>query len=371
MGKLFQPDRMAEKAFESEAIQKSWSVHMQMFGPLLTYAFAEDAYARVQLTNALNHISQRDVKNGSKLLLSLKDRCMTDGDRAAWLFFMGICYEFSGQAKEKLYYYEAANGYRHSYYLSYLKVAKARHEMGDFDRAEENYREAIRCLEGGEMSPLERQALSSAYSNLASCLTVMHRYADAEALLNESVSVLPEFPGRDAAWAVLYAARGEEARAEACMDEMRKSMPQLYFLTAKYLGDIVNRTHPQYFARSLGVKTVGVSAEEAERAAVSAFWEWFSSEYDRTVFGSDRKETSVKTLVSELQQALMRVFPFMERSIALRLAFDPVREGTVRVTLSDYYMVALEHGFVVLLDAMPSELREKWMFDTVRFVDEE
>ena len=64
MGKLSLAEKLAKKSFESDAIQKSWQVHLQMFGPILEPAFAGSYQARVHLTAALNHISTRDLKAG-------------------------------------------------------------------------------------------------------------------------------------------------------------------------------------------------------------------------------------------------------------------------------------------------------------------
>ena len=61
-------EKMAEKAFESEAFQKSWQMHERAFGPILLPAFTDSMAARVHLTNALNHISRRETDRGIELL---------------------------------------------------------------------------------------------------------------------------------------------------------------------------------------------------------------------------------------------------------------------------------------------------------------
>ena len=61
-------DKLAKKSFMSEAVQKSWKVHMDMFGPILEPAFKEDYQSKVHLGAALNLISRKDVKKGFERL---------------------------------------------------------------------------------------------------------------------------------------------------------------------------------------------------------------------------------------------------------------------------------------------------------------
>ena len=59
-------EKLARKSFESAASQKSWHTHMQAFGPILEPAFIDNYKARVDLTAALNFISNRELKKGLK-----------------------------------------------------------------------------------------------------------------------------------------------------------------------------------------------------------------------------------------------------------------------------------------------------------------
>ena len=74
-------EKLARKSFESAGVQRSWKVHVQAFGPILEPAFAEDFQTRIHLINALNHISNRDLKTGLKKLQLIEKACETDADR--------------------------------------------------------------------------------------------------------------------------------------------------------------------------------------------------------------------------------------------------------------------------------------------------
>ena len=78
------------------ALRQSWEAHRQAFGPILEPAFVENQQVRILLINALNHISRRDVKRGMELLKEIHPHCIYDEDKAAWAFFVGLCFEMGG-----------------------------------------------------------------------------------------------------------------------------------------------------------------------------------------------------------------------------------------------------------------------------------
>lgn len=168
--------------FESAefALQQSWEVHRQAFGPILEPAFAENQQVRILLINALNHISRREVKRGMEILKEIHPHCIYDEDKAAWAFFVGLCFEMGGAREQMLEWYEKAGQIGHRFYLPYLKLAKAAHSSAQFDKAKGYYKTAIDCLL--EMSENDKDdiILGSAYTNLTSCLTMLHQYPAAE-----------------------------------------------------------------------------------------------------------------------------------------------------------------------------------------------
>ena len=105
---------------------------------------------------------------------------------------MGVCFDMAEMKEEMLTFYQEANAYEHDFYLPYMKVAKKAYEDCVFDVAEENYRDAIKCLEKNLLAPQYRIYLASAYSSLATCLIMMHRKDEAEELLDISKKMLPE-----------------------------------------------------------------------------------------------------------------------------------------------------------------------------------
>ena len=80
--------------FESAefALRQSWEIHRQAFGPILEPAFVENQQVRILLINALNHISRREVKRGMEILKEIHPHCIYDEDKAAWAFFVGLCF---------------------------------------------------------------------------------------------------------------------------------------------------------------------------------------------------------------------------------------------------------------------------------------
>lgn len=168
------------------ALWQSWETHRQAFGPILEPAFEENQEARVLLIDALNHISRREVKRGMELLKKLAPFCAYDEDRAAWAFFTGLCFEMAGAREQMLQWYQRAGEIGHRFYLPYLKLAKAAHASARFKEAKGYYETAVDCLLEMPDQDRDERMLGSAYTNLTSCLTMLHQYPAAEAAWKEA-----------------------------------------------------------------------------------------------------------------------------------------------------------------------------------------
>lgn len=341
--------KLAQKAFESDAVQKSWHVHTQAFGPILEPAFVDNYKARIDLTAALNFISNRDCEKGLKKLQSIKTACITDQDKAAWWFCMGLCMEMSNRKEDMIASYQTAGLYKHSFYLPYLKIAKAVHNEAAFDIAKENYVKAIQYLNIGDLDEQKRMIIGSIYTNLASCLTMMHCYEEAEDALNKSKEFLPEQTGRSATEAILSAAEGDSKKAYCLVDILMTELPLFYENTKKMVDDILSKNQPQFNEIAM------------DQDAITDFWNWFVSHESILLSKLDAKEDDVFFQI--MQPKLNELFPYMERD--LDIGIEPGEE-LYTLTFADYYMVSLEHGYKELIEAMPESLIGKWKFDIAR-----
>lgn len=342
-------DKLAKKSFESAAVQKSWQAHMQAFGPILEPAFAENYQARIDLTSALNDISKRDLEKGFQKLKSIQKYCITDDDYAAWLFFMGLCFEMANVKEEMLAYYHESGKCGHKFYLPYLKIAKAAHNDAAFDVAESNYNRAIQCLLEDKQDEQKKVILGSAYTNYASCLTMMHRYEEAEEALKISTDVLPEQKGKAAAEAILAAAKGDAEKAQYFTEILATQLPAFYDPTKKMVDSILEKKHPQFNR---------IRIEEGRKYT---FWDWFVS--NEGIFLQKLGMEEYDIVFQMIQQKLRDVFPFMERD--LDFGIEP-KEDFYQITFADYYMVSLEYGYKELIEAAPEVLSKHWGFDIAR-----
>ena len=338
-------DKIAKQTFASNDFQKSWSVHLQAFGPILEPAFVNNYQARIHLTAALNKISRRDVKGGLLKLSSLKKFCEADADYAAYLFFLGLCFEFSGDKDNMISCYLKSGEYGHKFYLPYLKVAKGAHADAVFEVAEQNYKAAISCYDGTETDAQSKTILASAYTNLASCLTMMHRYSEAEEALAASEEVLPQQQGRDATKAILCAAMGKADEANGLLSEMEAQLPMFAHPTKKMVSEIMGGTHPHFHA------------VEINNTCIVDFWRWF--EANAADFNSQLQSDAYDKFFSTIQAHLKSVFPFMERPC--ELGIQPTDYG-YEITFADFYMVSLQNGYEQLIAACPDSLRQQWNF---------
>lgn len=227
------------------ALRQSWEVHRQAFGPILEPAFAENQQVRIILINALNHISRRDIKRGMELLKEIVPYCIYDEDKAAWAFFVGLCFEMSGAREQMLEWYEKAGQIGHRFYLPYLKLAKAAHSAAQFEKAKGYYKAAIECLLEMSENDKDEVMIGSAYTNLTSCLTMLHQYREAEKAW-EAAQQYPAQPGADATAAILYAAIGGAEKTEKHINRLKEKFPAWVAQTQQMTRQILSGTHPAF-----------------------------------------------------------------------------------------------------------------------------
>ena len=348
MEKKRMADKLAEKAFHSKKIQESWQIHAGAFGPILEPAFAEDYKTRIDLTAALNKISTRNIKGGLDMLMKLKPACQCDADHAAWFFFVGLAFEMAGAKDQMIQMYQQSNQFGHSFYLPYAKVAKAAHADGVFEVAEENYADAIRCLEEGVQDRQSATILASLCTNYASCLTMMHRYRDAELALKKSIAFLQYLPNRAATQAILAAAMKDVEETAKYLRELEQEESAVFSQTKKMTDEILKGEHPHFAAISL--------TEEQ----IEAFWNWFGENEEE--LAEKIKANAHDDAFALLQSQLKGLFPYMQRDPDC--AFEQ-REEQICITFADYFMVSLEKSYQRLMAACPDEYKSRWCFELV------
>lgn len=346
-------DKLAKKTFLSDEFQKSWQAHMQAFGPVLEPAFQEDYQARIHLTAALNLISRQKVQEGYDKLGAMKDRCQTNADKACWLFCLGVCFEMAGMTGDMVACYGQMEQFGHRFYLPHMKLAKFYQQGCRYDKAEEQFLAAIRCFEGKGPDAGERRILSSAYTSLATCLTMMHRYEEAEAALETSRQLYPGAPGRSAASAVLYAVRGEQKLLEDSLSVLRQHAPEIY-------------PEVEAMTRRIQAGTDELFCPlEPEAETVSAFWTWFA-EQERELAALVAEE-EYDEVIDAFEEQLARVFPYVKEELRIGILLD--QKEQYGLCLPDYFAVSLTHGYRILLEACPEGLKETWRFEVRHYTD--
>lgn len=238
--------------FESAefALRQSWEIHRQAFGPILEPAFAENTQVRIKLINALNHISRRDINRGIEILKEIHPYCQYDEDRAAWAFFVGLCFEMAGAQAQMLEWYEKAGQIGHRFHLPYLKLAKAAHTSAQFEKAASYYKVAIGCLLELSEQDADEVMLGSACTNLTSCLTMLHRYPEAEAAWSQAQKY-PLQPGADATAAILYAAMGDAEKTAEYIRRLGEQNPAWVPQTQEMTQQILAGLHPAFPGSSI------------------------------------------------------------------------------------------------------------------------
>ncbi len=333
---------MQNEAYEAaEAIlRRSWEVHRQAFGPILEPAFTENTQVRLPLIQALNHISRRQIKEGLGLLKSIQEYCQYDEDRAAWCFFVGLAFEMAGDKAHCLHWYAEAGRYNHSFYLPYLKLAKQAHQDGRFEEAHPSYLKAVQCLQAMPEAEKDENILASAYLNLCSCLTMMHRLPEAEQAWNQARS-LPSPPEAQATAAILFAAMGKKELCEQALQALQKEASPLLSHAQLMTRQIFDGTHPHFYP-------VPVTEQE-----LPLFWMWFQSYR----FSFEKQDPDC---LAAGKQLLKKAFPFLDREPVLTVTRQG---GKPKLCFHDCYSVALHHGYARLLECCPEPLLKEWFFE--------
>ena len=345
MAKESLANKMARKAFYRNDVQQSWKVHIQAFGPILRPAFSDNFQAKIHLTAALNHISKGNLQQAMPKLQQVQNFIENDADKAMLLFALGVYCETAGAQEQMAAYYDAANQCGHSFYLPYLKVAKYCLGAADYAPAEENFRKAIACFDAAALSDADKIILGSAYANLGSCLTMLHRYEDAWTALENSKAFCPDAPGRAAAEAVLHALKGDEASVAACIAVLEEHTPDAVESVRQSTAKILAKTDPLFF-------TVPVDNEK-----MAAFWNWFGT-YENELKGlldGEKYEEGLTPVAKEL----LTTFPFLENIPNVGLGKNDM--GYV-LELKDYYAVGIVDAYEQLIAACPADIQARWQF---------
>ena len=95
---------------------------------------------------------------------------------------------------------------------------------------------------GGEFT---RGRSHHAYANLASCLTMLHQYTEAEITWKEAQKY-PTQPGADATAAILYAAMGDAQKTAAHIAQLNEKYPPWVAQTQEITQQILEGTHPAF-----------------------------------------------------------------------------------------------------------------------------
>ena len=347
MTKPSMADKKAQKMLNDPQFQKNWASHMKSFGPILKDAFADDPQGRVTLCAALTNITAKKLPQALLKLNSLQKHPVTDADKAAFFFAMGLFCEYAGKFDEMAALYNQANDLHHSFYLPYLKAGKYALDTRDYAVAEKNYRSALRCFPAIP-SDKEKQLMASAHTNLASCLVMMHRYEEADTALSASRNLMPLFPGRAAPEAILHAIRGEKTQMMAALESLKTMAPFAHDAIKKSTDRILTGTEPQFF-------TLTVDDEK-----IAAFWNWFAGTDADLKAKADKQEyDAVMTAVGE---HLLEAFPFLEQRPSTALGKND--NGYV-IQLKDMYATGVIDAYKKLLGACPEEIKSSWLFDIV------
>lgn len=334
-------EKMAQKTFESDTVQRSWQVHAKALAPLLDHVFEHSWAARVRLTGALNTLTRKEPLQAMKQLMELEQKCCkTDNDHAVCFILLGLCFEMDGAPIEMYTCFERAEEYGHSYYLPHLKAAKASFDEGMYQMAAEHYMKAAVFLEQskGEQTPA---ALPVAYAGCAGCHVMMHRLKEAEALLEAARKAAPDARGIAVMEALYHAAKQEPDETNASLSLARRQglLPDD---TEAMVTAVLGGTHPHFF-------TQPINEEQIPR-----FWQWVEEQLP--ALQQHTAKGNIEKLFRLLQEQLLTIFP--EGLGKADCVLEKTEDG-LHLIFFHGHSRTLEHGYQKMLEACPEPLRRK------------
>lgn len=339
-------EMIAKKAFQSPQFQQSWQVHMQAFAPILEPAYAGSYSARVHITNILNKISRGDADGARDVMNTLVRSCgcESNADKALLCFMQGLCHEISGDKMAMFSLYTQAGYHGHRFYLPHLKCAKFAHESSQLDIALTEYFKAIALLREMPEGPSRTMLLGGTLTNAASCMTYMHRYADASALLNEARAM--NVPRMAAVEAVLHAATGKGSDMEDCLAALTNDPEHEHICT--HARNILAGRDPHF------------TAQPVDEEAIAAFWQWFEDkEGSLLALYEQRDEELPDEFLTHMTGHLLPCFPFEHHPLEIAAHED---DKTPALYFIDGYNLSVSEGYVKLFAACPADIAARWTF---------
>lgn len=347
-------EMIAKKGFNTPKFQQSWQVHMQAFGPILAPAYADCYTAKVHLTNILNKISVGNVDGAKSVMETLVKSCGCDTaeEKALMAFLQGLCYEVTGNKMGMFGLYTQAGYHGHRFYLPHLKCAKFAHESSQLDIALAEYSKALPLIRELPAGPGRTKLLGSALTNTASCLTYMHRYQDAEALLKEARQTGP-VARIEAVEAVLFAAMDREEEMEACLVALAEADDPDYDHILDLVTDTINGRDPHF------------TPQPVDKAAIDAFWQWFAENEEHLLaLYNERDEELPEEFTSLVCEHMEPCFPFEHPPVELGSTEDDGPPELIFFTNS--FNRSVNAGYGTIIDACPADIAGRWNFTVER-----
>lgn len=342
-------EMIAKKAFAAPKFQQCWNAHMQAFGPILAPAYADCYTAKIHITNILNKISRHDLNGAAEVMETLVKSCgcETSADKALLAFMQGLCCEIGGDKMGMFGHYTQAGVHGHHFYLPHLKNAKFAHESGQLDIACKEYFEGLTCIRDMPESETRTKLLGSTLTNAASCLTYMHRYQDAKAMLAEAWDNGP-VPRIEAVEAILLAALNDQEVMECDLIKLAEADDPAYDDILDLTTAIINGSDPHFHPQPV------------DEAAIAAFWQWFAeNESHLRQLYDEADEELPEEFVTQLDAHLAPCFPFKHNPLDVN-----IHEGDKEPELyfSCGYSRSLNAGYGKLFEACPAEIASRWHF---------
>ncbi len=331
---------------------KGWrDVHTKAFGEIFSLAFNDREDAQIHLTAALINISERKFDIAMPKLKMLESICVTEYDRAAINYFIGLNYEMMGNENKMNEYYENLKSSCITFvfpfvFHPYYRIAKFAQRDMEFGKAVFYYQKALSFYEDLTPDAKMKSSVSQIIYDIATIYICMHEYEEAEKLLEISKSYDDsENQHRTYVTAILYAAQGRVNDSRALLNELN---PFLRGNCEPMVNAIFSGTDLHY------------CVVNQDQSGYLDFWnDIISKKNNIEELIAGKNTLDAQKIISE---SLSKTLSFMKRQIACQV--EP-SNNVITVYCKNYHVKTLIAEYDALFSIKPKELND-WNFVSVK-----
>ncbi len=347
-------DNNFEKSHEEK--YKKWrEIHGKAFGKVFLSAFEDNPDMQRELTNVLILVSQREFMKAEPILNALLEGCVSDFDKEAMCYFVGLNYEFMGNIPKMNEYFERLNKKVifsfPSLFFPYYRTAKFAQRDSECRKALHFYEKALSLFSNTTPKGDDAETVSMIIYEMATVYLYCHEYELCEKYLDYSEKFSSRLnQHREYVRAILFAIKGMRKESE----ETLSPLPPILSQNGKHvIEEIFAKKHLHY------------CEVKQNRLSFVEFYKFVVAEKEN--IESCLEKNNGKEMEEKISEMLTKTFPFAKRKLLCKIELI---ENTVAVLCKNYCIKTLETEQKALFDLIYADVQNVRFFSVSDFENE-